>query len=82
MRPDTLVESVLDVWKSLSENGEILRKITTRWEKVLDLIIKDNDGNDLVESERRLTSYISDQVESDSDSENELEEIEDNVREV
>ena len=61
---------------------EILKKITTRWEKVLDLIIKDNGGNDLVESERGLTSSISDQIESDSDSENELEDIEENVREV
>ena len=84
MRPDTLAESVLDAWKYFSENGEILKKITTRWEKVLDLIIKDNGGNDLVESERRLTSCISDQVESesDSDSENELENIEENIREV
>ena len=82
MRPDTLAESVLDAWKSFSENGETLKKITTRWEKVLDLIIKDNGGNDLVESERGLTSYISDQVESDSESENEREEIENNLREV
>ena len=82
MRPDTLAESVLDAWKTFSENREILKKITTRWEKVLDLIIKDNGGNDLVESERGLTSSISDQIESDSDSENELEDIEVNVREV
>ena len=82
MRPDTLAESVLDAWKSFSENGEILKKITKRWEKVLDLIIKDNGGNDLVESERGLTSYISDQVESESESENEGEEIENNLREV
>ena len=82
MRPDTLAESVLDAWKSFSENGEILKKISKRWDKVLDLIIKDNGGNDLVESERGLTSYISDQVESDSESENEREEIENNLREV
>ena len=82
MRPDTLAESVLDAWKSFSENGEILKKISKRWDKVLDLIIKDNGGNDLVESERGLTSYISDQVESESESENEGEEIENNLREV
>ena len=47
---------------------------------MLDLIIKDKGGNDLVESQRGLTSSISD--ESDSDSENELEEIEEDVKEV
>ena len=50
------------------------------------MIIKDNGGNNLVESERGLltSSCISDQVESESesDSENDQEEIEDSVREI
>jgi len=48
--PTALTKSVIDAWNNLP--SEKISKVISRIPVVLDLIIEDNGGNDLVESRR------------------------------